>query len=107
MEKAKLGVLGVCVGLILLAGCGASSPSSGNLLSEDECTTLFDKVEEIMASGLSDSDQGEYRAMREERGTSDAKLQSCLSGESWTREGFDCAMEASTENQLKDCILGM
>ncbi|MCH9649317.1 MAG: hypothetical protein K0U98_13840 [Deltaproteobacteria bacterium] len=103
-------ILGVCMGLVLIAGCGGSgspSGSSGNLLNEAECSALFDKVEEIMASGLSESDREEFIAMRQERGTSEAKLQSCLSGDSWTREGFECAMGASTESQLKDCIGGM
>ncbi|HSN88646.1 MAG TPA: hypothetical protein VL025_17925 [Thermoanaerobaculia bacterium] len=93
----------VTVAVLCLAGCSGPGGLSGKL-SAEECGQLMDKISEITYASLSDAERAEVAETPAER---EQSVQECVDEQNWDRDGFECAMKASSEAELKLCILNL
>lgn len=95
-------LVAVTVVLLCNLACGGGGLTVGNApLTEAECRQLLAKISEISFQGLSAEDLAEV-AQSEADKTADAR--ECVADQNWDRKGFECALAATTEAGLHECI---
>jgi hypothetical protein len=89
--------------LVTAVGCGSPEvlrKGSDGDLSETECRQLLERIEQISAANMTPEEQEEWRQTPEEI---EEFVSDCVAGEIWNREGYECVMEATTEEEIDQC----
>ena len=94
---------------LVVLGCGGGA-GGGTLaagdLSEEECRKLLQKISDVSYANLSPAEMAEVASIETpEKKEQDVK--ECVAEQNWTRSAYDCAMQATSESDLKSCIMGM
>lgn len=87
--------------VLCLAGCSGPGGLSGKLSAED-CGQLLDKISEVTYASLSDAERAEVAETPAER---EQSIQECVDEQNWNREGLECVLKASSEAELKLCVM--
>jgi hypothetical protein len=84
----------------VMLACEAGTESSG-ALSPEQCREIATKISKLVPTGNADGLGHELQLA-----TDDAEaIARCVRGESWSRSGFECAMQATSKTGLERCLL--
>ncbi|MDX1996782.1 MAG: hypothetical protein SF066_03600 [Thermoanaerobaculia bacterium] len=93
----------VAVTIVLLCNlaCGAGGVTGNAPLTEAECRQLHDKIAEITYRDLSPEERDEVARSEADKA---AEARECVAEQPWGRDGFECALAATTVADLHTCI---
>lgn len=74
---------------------------AGGALSSEECSQIATQIARLVPTGNLAGVPGELRL----RGDDAEAMARCGRGESWSRSGFECAMQATSKTGLERCLL--
>ena len=92
-------IIFLCCVVVLMASisCTPQKP-----LTSAECKMLLTRINQIFGETLQGQDRQRYFA---ESIITEQDINECVTGDTWTRAGFDCVMKAKKKGDLDKCIL--
>jgi len=74
---------------------------AGGALSAEQCSQIAAQIARLAPTGNLEGLPGELRL----RDDDTEAMARCERGESWSRSGFECAMQATSKTGLERCLL--